>query len=329
MKRVPCTQVSERRLPIVSINLSLMCPLCQAMATLTTIIITKNNSIASISCLMLIVLFNRMHYQNRWAKSPSNPQGGGAKNFWYAQESLGVRSTRGSVRLPIGVFDCVLSVYCHHCASVCAVTVFTVCKRFWTVFIIWTECLLFWQYHLLSILVVGYNVARCGVWLWLAVNPTYDSLWTEWLAVTSWVFGSKGWVGLVGVCDAESIWTMPVVTVLDSFLKMIILVWNYRLRFKISGSGPAGTLDPPFTARFERLVRFWTDTLCPPGVTLGHVTASMARWWGMCILLCSCVVLCTMCCVAVLMCTAVLMCSVLLCSAVLMCVFTGSCPYFW
>ena len=31
---------------------------------------------------------------------------------------------------------------------------------------------------------------------------------------------------------------MPVVTVLDSFLKTIILVENYRLRFKISGSGP-------------------------------------------------------------------------------------------
>ena len=116
MKRVPCTQVSERRLLIVSINLSLMCPLCQAIETLTTIIITKNNSTQSISCLMLIVLFNRMHYQNRWAKSPSNPQGGGAKNFWYAQESLGVRSTRGSVRLPIGVFDSLLSITVVHCA---------------------------------------------------------------------------------------------------------------------------------------------------------------------------------------------------------------------
>ena len=31
---------------------------------------------------------------------------------------------------------------------------------------------------------------------------------------------------------------MPVVTVLDSFLKMFILVENCRLRFKISGSGP-------------------------------------------------------------------------------------------
>ena len=86
---------------------------------------------------------------------------------------------------------------------------------------------------------------------------------------------------------------MPVVTVLDSFLKMIILVENYRLRFKISGSGPAGTLDPPFTARFERLVRFWTDTLCPPGVTLGHVLASMARLWGSCILLCCVYIVCT------------------------------------
>ena len=51
---------------------------------------------------------------------------------------------------------------------------------------------------------------------------------------------------------------MPVVTVLDSFLKMIILVENYRLRFKISGSGPAGTLDSPLSARFRRLIRFWT-----------------------------------------------------------------------
>ena len=95
-----------------------MCPLCQAIETLTTVIITNNNMMPSISCLMLIVLFNRMHYQNRWAKSPSNPQGGGAKNFWYAQESLGVRSTRGSVRLPIGVFDsllCITVVYCAPC----------------------------------------------------------------------------------------------------------------------------------------------------------------------------------------------------------------------
>ena len=82
-----------------------MCPLCQAIDVLTTIIITKNNSMASISCLMLIVLFNTINYQNREGKSPSNPQGGGAKNFGTPVESLGVRSTRGSVRLPIGVFD--------------------------------------------------------------------------------------------------------------------------------------------------------------------------------------------------------------------------------
>ena len=93
-----------------------MCPLCQAIDVLTTIIITKNNSKQSISCLMLIVLFNRMHYQNRKGKSPSNPQGGGAKNFWYHIESLGVRSTRGSVRLPIGVFDSLLSITVVYCA---------------------------------------------------------------------------------------------------------------------------------------------------------------------------------------------------------------------
>ena len=116
MKRVPCTQVSERRLLIVSIILSLMCPLCQAIKTATLIITTKNNVNASISCLMLIVLFNRMHYQNREGKSPSNPQGGGAKNFWYHIESLGVRSTRGSVRLPIGVFDSLLSITVIYCA---------------------------------------------------------------------------------------------------------------------------------------------------------------------------------------------------------------------
>ena len=108
---------------------------------------------------------------------------------------------------------------------------------------------------------------------------------------------------------------MPVVTVLDSFLKTIILVENYRLRFKISGSGPAGTPDTPFTTRFRRLVRFWTDTLCPPGVTLGHVTASMARLCHTCVLLCGCVHSCTMCCVAVYCCVDVF------CTAVLMCIY--------
>ena len=130
MKRVPCTQVSERKLLIVSINLSLMCPLCQAMTTLTTVMNKNSNPIASISCLMLIVLFNRMHYQNREGKSQATRRAAAPKIFGMLIESLGVRSTRGSVRLPVGVFDCLLSVYCHHCASCCAVTVFTVCKRF-------------------------------------------------------------------------------------------------------------------------------------------------------------------------------------------------------
>ena len=112
---------------------------------------------------------------------------------------------------------------------------------------------------------------------------------------------------------------MPVVTVLDSFLKTIILVRNYRLRFKISGSGPAGTLDSPLSARFERLVRFWTDTLCPPGVTLGHVLASMARLWGSCILLCCVYHVCTYVCAVywgVGMCYAVLCCVDMLCICV-------------
>jgi len=118
MKRVPCTQVSERRLLIVSINLSLMCPLCQAMTTLTTVMNKNSNPIASISCLMLIVLFNRMHYQNREGKSPSTRRAAAPKILVQLVESLGVRSTRGSVRLPIGVFDSLLSYYgVYACAS--------------------------------------------------------------------------------------------------------------------------------------------------------------------------------------------------------------------
>ena len=130
MKRVPCTQVSERRLLIVSINLSLMCPLCQAIKTATVIITMKNNANASISCLMLIVLFNRMHYQNAKGKSPSTRRAAAPKILVQLVESLGVRSTRGSVRLPIGVFDSLLCITVVYCASVCAVTVFMVCKRF-------------------------------------------------------------------------------------------------------------------------------------------------------------------------------------------------------
>ena len=95
---------------------------------------------------------------------------------------------------------------------------------------------------------------------------------------------------------------MPVVTVLDSFLKTIILVENYRLRFKISGSGPAGTLDSPFTARFRRLIRFWTDTLCPPCVTQGHAVAQVATQCHTCVDVC-CVLLCTVC--LYVLCTAV------------------------
>ena len=37
----------------------------------------------------LIIIVSQIHYQNRKAKSPSNPQGGGAKNFGTRLESLG------------------------------------------------------------------------------------------------------------------------------------------------------------------------------------------------------------------------------------------------
>ena len=111
---------------------------------------------------------------------------------------------------------------------------------------------------------------------------------------------------------------MPVVTVLDSFLKTIILVRNYRLRFKISGSGPTGTLHIPFEARSTRLIRFWTDTLCPPGVTLDHVLASMARLCHTCVDMCYAVLLCTD--MYVLLCCSVLLCVCFEC-AVLMCIY--------
>ena len=102
---------------------------------------------------------------------------------------------------------------------------------------------------------------------------------------------------------------MPVVTVLDSFLKTINLVRNYRLRFKISGSGPAGTPDTPLSARFERLVRFWTDTLCPPGVTVTHAVALVAIVCHTCVDVCCAVPLCTR--MYKLLCCSVLLCCVL------------------
>ena len=108
---------------------------------------------------------------------------------------------------------------------------------------------------------------------------------------------------------------MPVVTVLDSFLKTIILVENYRLRFKISGSGPAGTLDSPLSARFERLIRFWTATLCPPCVTVGHAVALVATVCHTCVDVCDTVSLCAMLCCVLYCCVDVF------CTAVLMCIY--------
>ena len=111
---------------------------------------------------------------------------------------------------------------------------------------------------------------------------------------------------------------MPVVTVLDSFLKMIILVRNYRLRFKISGSGPTGTLNTPFEARSTRLVRFWTATLCPPCVTVSHAVALVATVCHTCVDVCCAVPLCTR--MYKLLCCSVLLCVCFEC-AVLMCIY--------
>ena len=116
---------------------------------------------------------------------------------------------------------------------------------------------------------------------------------------------------------------MPVVTVLDSFLKTIILVENYRLRFKISGSGPTGTLNTPLSARFRRLVRFWTDTLCPPCVTVGHAVALVATLCHTCVDVC-CVLLCTVC--LYVLCTCVWVCAMLCCVVLICCV---SVCFYW
>jgi hypothetical protein len=116
---------------------------------------------------------------------------------------------------------------------------------------------------------------------------------------------------------------MPVVPVLDSFLKTIILVENYRLRFKISGSGPAGTLDTPLSTRFERFIRFWTDTLCPPCVTVGHAVALVATLCHTCVDVC-CVLLCTVC--LYVLCTCVWVCAMLCCVVLICCV---SVCFYW
>ena len=111
---------------------------------------------------------------------------------------------------------------------------------------------------------------------------------------------------------------MPVVTVLTSFLKMIILVRNYRLRFKISGSGPTGTLHIPFEARSTRLIRFWTDTLCPPGVIVTHAVALVATVCHTCVDVCDTVSLCAMLCCAVYWCVG--MCYAVLCCVDMLCI---------
>ena len=79
-----------------------------------------------------------------------------------------------------------------------------------------------------------------------------------------------------------------------------------------------GSLDTPFEARFERLIRFWTDTLCPPGVTVTHAVALVATVCHTCVDVCGAVLLCTD--MYKLLCCSVLLCVCFEC-AVLMCIY--------
>ena len=78
----------------------------------------------------LIIIFSKNHYQNRMGKSPSTRRAAAPKIFGILIESLGVRSTRGSVRLPIGVFDCLLCAYCLSLLFTVRLALCIVCKRF-------------------------------------------------------------------------------------------------------------------------------------------------------------------------------------------------------
>ena len=106
---------------------------------------------------------------------------------------------------------------------------------------------------------------------------------------------------------------MPVVTVLDSFLKMFILVGNYRLRFKISGSGPVRhpgyTIDSTVQKVHSVLDRYavLTGRNAGPrysihGKTMPHLRTAVWLCDPMYYVLCCCVLLCWCSVCAVLMC---------------------------
>ena len=96
---------------------------------------------------------------------------------------------------------------------------------------------------------------------------------------------------------------MPVVTVLDSFLKMIILVENYRLRFKISGSGPVRHPRPTIHSTVQKvgsvLDRYAVPTgrnagphPCIHGKTMPYLRTHVLLCTDVYVLLCCCVLLC-------------------------------------
>ena len=117
---------------------------------------------------------------------------------------------------------------------------------------------------------------------------------------------------------------MPVVTTLFEFFLLLQSGVNVVYRFRTVQSRcfahSQWRVYAPLSARFERFIRSWTDTLCPPVLTLAHAVALVA-------VLCAvvCCALCSMCCCVVLCCCVyVCMC---LCGCVCVC-FLLFCGYF-
>ena len=114
----------------------------------------------------------------------------------------------------------------------------------------------------------------------------------------------------VGVCMAESILTMPVVTTLFRNLFDIIFTIFYGCRTVFNGVGPLLTLPAPFDVRFIWLIRFCTvpqpwqtaihsvnhrahcATLCHN--CCARVACALCSCVGVCCVLCACVCICPM-----------------------------------
>ena len=120
---------------------------------------------------------------------------------------------------------------------------------------------------------------------------------------------------VVGVCNAESILTMPVVTTLFRNLFDIIFTIFYGCRTVFNGVGPLLTLPAPFDVRFIWLIRFWTvhtladrDSLSEPSCPLCYTMYVLLCPGRLCsMLLCWCV-LCALCVCALCWCAGVCVC---------------------